>query len=142
MPDNAPLPCACGVEDEMTTTLFALIALLVIVLFWTDSARAREFATALVDELCRRRGLQLLDGTVALARLGVRRTPGGLRFRRMFRFDYSAEGVGRQVGYLLLLGTEVENVIFETPEDDDQASPAPPDEASPSNVVPLRRPKK
>jgi hypothetical protein len=126
----------------VTATLLALIALLVVVLFWMDGARAREFATALVDELCRRRGLQLLDGTVVLARLGLRRTPAGLRFRRMYRFDFSAEGVGRRVGYLLLIGTEVENVIFELPEDEAAATPADDRTPEPSNVIPLKRPRK
>ena len=124
----------------MATTLVALVVLLGIVLFWLDGARAREFATALVGELCQRRGLQLLDGTVALARIGVRRTAEGLRLRRMYRFDFSAEGVGRRAGYLLLLGSAVERVIFDLPEEAG-ASETEPGE-TPSNVVPLRRPKR
>jgi hypothetical protein len=128
----------------MATTLFALAVLFGVVLFWLDGARAREFATALVGELCQRRGLQLLDGTVALTRIAIRRTPQGLRFRRMFRFDFSAEGLGRRVGYVLLLGTVVERVIFNLPEDaGTEATPesARP-ESPPSNVVPLRRPRR
>jgi hypothetical protein len=133
----------------MTSTLIALIVLLVIVLLWMDGARAREFATALVNELCRRRGVQLLDGTVSVARVGIRRSPQGLRFRRMFRFDFSAEGVGRRTGYLLLLGTDVEKVIFDLPEEPGAPPEAThePTDTTPGtgnrdNVVPLRRPPK
>jgi hypothetical protein len=133
----------------MTSTLIALIVLLVIVLLWMDGARAREFATALVDELCRRRGLQLLDGTVSVARVGIRRSPQGLRFRRMFRFEFSAEGVGRRTGYLLLIGTDVEKVIFDlaeqpraSPQGTDEPGATKPAPGNRDNVVPLRRPRK
>jgi hypothetical protein len=121
-------------------TLLSLAALGAIALLWLDGARAREFALGLVAELCQRRYLQLLDGTVALARMGIRRTPSGLRIRRMFRFDYSEEGVGRRTGYLLLLGADVETVIFD-PDGDDPESGA--NAASRDNkVVPLRRPRR
>jgi len=73
--------------------------------FWLDSARAREMATELADQLCRRYGLQFLDGTAALARFGVRWTSQGLRIRRVYRFDYSEAGLGRHTGHLVLVGT-------------------------------------
>lgn len=121
-------------------TLLSLAALGAIALLWLDGARAREFALGLVAELCQRRDLQLLDGTVALARMGARWTPSGLRIRRMFRFEFSEEGVGRRTGYLLLLGSDVERVIFdldaEGPKSGDGGS------ARSNKVVPLRRPRR
>lgn len=80
--------------------------------FWLDSARAREMATALATALCGRYGLQFLDGTAALARLGIRWTRQGLRFRRLFRFDYSEAGTGRHQGYLILVGADLEQFGF------------------------------
>jgi len=79
-------------------------------MLWLDGARARELATGLVLRYCRNRNLQLLDGTVALARVGLRWTSSGLRIRRMFRFDFSLEGVGRRTGFILMLGTRLETV--------------------------------
>lgn len=77
-------------------------------MFWLDGARAREFATTLVQRYCRNRHLQFLDGTVVLARIGIRWTSEGLRIRRMFRFDFSLEGAGRRTGHVLMLGTRLE----------------------------------
>ena len=42
----------------MSSTLILLLLVLAVVLLWLDGARARELATAVVDELCRRRGYQ------------------------------------------------------------------------------------
>jgi len=77
--------------------------------FWLDSARAREMATELARGQCRRYGLQFLDGTAALERIGVRWTTGGVRVRRTFRFDFSEAGIGRHSGRLILVGIELES---------------------------------
>ncbi|MCP4995764.1 MAG: DUF3301 domain-containing protein [Gammaproteobacteria bacterium] len=80
--------------------------------FWLDSARAREIATALAARACESRELQFLDQTVSLSRLGLRWTGQGVRVRRMFRFDYSEGGEGRLVGYVILVGTNLEIFQF------------------------------
>ena len=85
--------------------------------FWLDSARAREIATALGRRVCERYGLQFLDGTAALARLGLRWTTQGVRVRRVFRFDYSEAGVGRHTGHVVLVGIELEEVSLGLPGD-------------------------
>lgn len=94
----------------MMSALIALIILGAIILLWLDGARARELAIGIATELCRRRGFQLLDQTVSLSRLAPRRSPDGLQFRRMFRFDYSIEGVGRRTGHVILIGIRLEHV--------------------------------
>ncbi len=115
-------------------------ALLLIVVFallaglWADGARARELATQLGETLCRRRSLQFLDGTVVLRRVGLRWTRTGLRFRRMFSFDYSREGSGRHTAWLILLGSEIEQVVLDEP------APAPHTEDG--KVLPFHRPGK
>jgi hypothetical protein len=113
------------------------------ILFWLDGARARELATGLVLRYCRNRNLQFLDGTVALARMGIRWTPSGLRIRRMFRFDFSLEGVGRRTGFVLMLGTTLETVDDGLPNPDEPAAAAPPQtdgaEKRDAKVVPFRR---
>lgn len=90
--------------------MLPFLALLLIALLWLDSARAREFAIVLAERHCRAQGLQMLDQTVALSRMGLRWTSSGLRLRRMFRFDFSVEGVGRRSGYVLMLGTQLESI--------------------------------
>lgn len=100
----------------MTTGLLIFLGLVTAaVWYWLDSARAREIATALGSQLCRRHGLQFLDGTAALDSLGVRWTPGGVRLRRVFRFDYSEAGVGRHTGHVVLVGIDLEEVSLGLP---------------------------
>jgi len=90
--------------------LLAVLALLLLGWFWLDSLRARELATGICQAVCERHNVQFLDQTVALSHMGVRRTDAGLRLRRVYRFDYSEEGVGRRSGYLVLLGLNLESI--------------------------------
>lgn len=132
----------------MSAAVISLLLLVMLAALWLDGARARELATAVVDELCRRRGLQLLDGTVGLARLGLTRTDHGLRFKRLFRFDYSVEGVGRQQGHILLHGTVVMHAdLIDKPgeasephQDDDDPPSANGTQQNGGKVIPFRRP--
>jgi len=89
-------------------SLFAIFALLLLGWFWLDSLRARELAIGICRAACAERDLQFLDQAVALQRIGVTRTPNGLRLRRVFRFDFSEEGVGRRSGYVVLRGIDLE----------------------------------
>jgi hypothetical protein len=128
----------------MSTALFSLLLLLAIVLLWLDGARARELACGVVDELCRRRGYQLLDETVGLERIGLVRTAAGVRLRRLFRFDYSVEGVGRRQGMILLYGSNVASVDLQEPATDEQLRPQETGrqlthEKGDDNVIPFRR---
>jgi len=97
--------------------LLAILCLLLLGWFWLDSLRARELATGICRAACERRNLQFLDQTVALRRLSVRRTPAGLRLRRVYSFDFSEEGIGRRNGYLALVGLELEELSLGLPED-------------------------
>ena len=85
--------------------------------FWFDSLRAREIATGICRAACERQQMQFLDQTVALRRLRLRWTGQGLRFRRVFTFDYSEEGTGRRTGYLILLGLDLEEISLGLPSD-------------------------
>lgn len=94
--------------------IFLILLLGAILWFWLDSLRAREIALELCRHACKEMDVQLLDQSIALSRLGVRRDDyGTLRIRRWFRFDYSVEGTGRQRGSILMLGTKLENLILD-----------------------------
>ena len=121
------------------SNLILLLLAGAILLMW----RAREFATSLVQRYCGNRNMQFLDGTVALARMGIRWTPSGLRIRRMYRFDFSLEGTGRRTGYILMLGTSLELIDDGLPNPDEEAPESPPEAENPrktdNKVVPFRR---
>jgi hypothetical protein len=126
----------------MTSALLPLIGLLLLAWMWLDSARAREFANLLAQRYCENRDMQFLDQTVALTRMGLRWTNGGLRIRRMYRFDFSLEGSGRHTGYVLMLGSDLEMIddglSHEPVEQDATAEPSQGDR----KVVPFRRPER
>ena len=100
----------------MSTLPYIIFALL-IGWFWLDSLRTREIAIGICRAACERSRVQFLDQTVALRRLGLRWTPQGVRFRRIFLFDYSEEGTGRRTGYLIMLGQDLEEISLGLPAD-------------------------
>lgn len=124
----------------MGPSVILLLLTAAIVLVWLDGARAREFATTLARRYCENRGLQFLDDTVSLVRIGIRWTNDGLRIRRMFRFDFSLEGVGRRTGYVLMLGTRLETIDDGLPAARDDAPQAPSEPVTKDRkVIPFRR---
>ena len=117
----------------MIVALYWIIAIGLLAWFWLDSARARELAIALVNRLCAQHEAQFLDGSVVLRRIGLQRGAHGLCLRRMFSFDFSNEGIGRQTGYIILLGIRLEQYSgFDLPSEN-----TPKD-----TVVPFRHPPK
>jgi hypothetical protein len=102
-------------------SLLAIFALLLLGWFWLDSLRARELATGICRAACDERDLQFLDQAVALQRVGVARTPKGLRLRRVFRFDFSEEGIGRRSGYVVLRGIDLEAFSLGLPDRSEDA---------------------
>lgn len=88
----------------------ALLALAAAILFWTSAVNARDRASGLARDFCKRQGWQLLDQTVALRSLLPRRTQQGLRWQRRYRFDFSPDGAERRRGELTLVGRRMVQV--------------------------------
>ncbi|MCX7961425.1 MAG: DUF3301 domain-containing protein [Burkholderiales bacterium] len=94
----------------------ALVALAAGALFWADSLRARERALAAGRRACERRGLQLLDDTVAFAALRLARDEDGrVRFERVYTFEFSDDGDNRRRGAIVLVGERVAELRLEPP---------------------------
>jgi hypothetical protein len=82
-------------------------------LAWRDSMRARERAIAVCRNVCARHEVQFLDETVALTRLGVCRDRArGLGLRRVYEFEFSAEGQTRTSGSISLVSDRVDAVYL------------------------------
>jgi len=94
----------------MLSSLASIIVLGLLAMLWLSGARAREMAVAISRKACDGEGYQLLDDSVALQRIGLRWTAQGIRFRRMYRFEYSIDGTLREIGYVILLGYQLESV--------------------------------
>ena len=91
--------------------LFLLILLGIAVWFWQNTLRARELALGASRETCGLQRYQLLDATVTLQRIELKRAPGGhIQFRRTFQFTYSDDGDSRYTGFVIVSGNHVEQV--------------------------------
>lgn len=83
----------------------ALLGFGALVLYWFDSMRARERAVQIARTACHRHGFQLLDETVALTRLRLRRDANGtVKPFRCYGFEFSVDGGERRTGEVDLLG--------------------------------------
>ncbi len=120
-----------------------LIIVCAAIWFWFDSSRARELATAIGTELCRRRQLQFLDDTASLSSLSLCRTEHGLRLQRIFYFEYSDGGMGRRYGSVTVTGNRISCFELENSSWDDTETPQEPprDENRYSNIIPFERDK-
>lgn len=96
------------------TTILLLLALGLIIWFWQDCLRARESAYKASALTCQQCGVQLLDDTVALEKLTLRRVrPGLLQTERIYRFEFTETGSTRHLGRLIMLGQRVEVMHME-----------------------------
>ncbi|MES9853570.1 MAG: DUF3301 domain-containing protein [Candidatus Thiodiazotropha sp. L084R] len=103
-------------NDMSYSTLNLLLLLMLVAWFWRDSLRVREVAIRISRNSCQSHGVQLLDQTVALHRLGLRWLRSGPKIRRVYAFDYSLEGSGRRTGYLVMLGVHNVSLHIDIPQ--------------------------
>ena len=102
---------------SMEESALALLVVGVTAIVWRDALRARERAAAVCQRLCQSYDLQFLDHTVSLSTLRPVRTPrGSLGLRRVYTFDFSRDGAGRESGSVTLLGESV--LAFYVPPDE------------------------
>lgn len=95
--------------------LLVLLLFALILLLWRNNLAARERAIEVARRTCREVGVQMLDQTVAINRLGIGRGRRGLRLRRRYRFEFSTDGSDRHPGRVELLGLTVLSVQLDGP---------------------------
>lgn len=75
---------------------------------WLDSMKVREVAVGAARTACTADGLMLLDDTVAIANIKLRRDDDGhVKIQRAYEFEYSDTGDNRLKGSVILLGQRV-----------------------------------
>lgn len=88
----------------MFDALFPFLLVLLAIYVWQASLRARERARQFAQALCAQARVQLLDQTVSLQRLRIRRGDDGrLHWLRRYRFELSTNGSDRHHGSLDLM---------------------------------------
>ena len=91
-----------------TVEILSLLALAALVWLWLDSLKAREIAVRAARAACTAEQLLLLDETVAIANLKLRRDDDGhVKLQRAYDFEYSDTGNNRLAGSVVLLGHRV-----------------------------------
>lgn len=91
-----------------------LLLLVASVVIWIDSLRSRERAIEAGRRACERYGVQLLDDTVAIARLGLaRNAEGRVRVQRTYVFEFSDDGNTRRRGSVVMQGAVPREVELE-----------------------------
>ena len=116
--------------------LFLLLLLASLVITWLKLSRMRELAVLEARRQCERHGLQLLDETVGLRGLRLRKLDGMRVIERCYGFEVSIDGDDREPARLWLAhgrltGLSLPTIETRIPERDDADTDA-------SNVVPLR----
>lgn len=99
--------------DPSDLTLLALIALAAIC-WWHDQGM-RQLVLHTCTRYCKDRDIQLLDQSVSLRRLWLRRDEWGrLRFWRLYEFEFASPENDRYRGQAVTLGRRVLDISLET----------------------------
>lgn len=94
--------------------LLLLVILGAVIASWLKLSRAREIAVEEARRHCERNGLQLLDETVGLRSLRLRRGEQGRVLERGYGFEVSIDGDDRESGRLWMSGRRVTELILPT----------------------------
>ncbi|HET7266657.1 MAG TPA: DUF3301 domain-containing protein [Oleiagrimonas sp.] len=86
----------------MPVEMLALLVLVVAIGIWLDTMRQREHALHEARRVCADHGVQLLDHSVGLSALKLRRHDGHLAWERHYSFEVSTDGSNRVGGSLWL----------------------------------------
>lgn len=90
--------------------MLVLLTLGVIIGVWLKLSTARERAVREARGQCLQHGLQLLDETVGLRRIRLRRVDGLRRVERCYDFEVSINGHDREPGRLWMIGNAMTSV--------------------------------
>jgi len=89
----------------MWISFLVFIGILGFIGSWQAQMRAREYALELAKNSCKASNAQLLDETVSLHQIRLKRNKAGkICLQREYRFDYTLDGKTRCRGRVLLLG--------------------------------------
>jgi Protein of unknown function (DUF3301) len=81
---------------------------------WLDRLRVRERAVQAGRKACERYSVQLLDDTVAFARMRLARDDEGqLTIARTYTFEFTETGNNRRQGAIMMLGHQLVDLQLE-----------------------------
>tara|TARA_B100000780_G_scaffold277783_1_gene249322 strand:+ start:539 stop:847 length:309 start_codon:yes stop_codon:yes gene_type:complete len=85
-----------------------LVLLVLALIYWWDTSAAKNRARLAAKQQCQQQDLQLLDDTVVLKKIRLKRDRKGyITLLRQFTFEFSSDGEQRTQGELHLLGKKM-----------------------------------
>ncbi|MBF0448722.1 MAG: DUF3301 domain-containing protein [Magnetococcales bacterium] len=92
-----------------------LLLLLGVGFFWYSTMRARERGLTIARQVCSEIGMPLLDDTIFLSHLSLKRAAGGqLKISRVYTFRYLGERNHIYHASLILVGERQESLLLDT----------------------------
>jgi len=96
------------------TDLFLIVLLSIPVILVWKNAGLRDRVLALAKQQCERQQVQLLDDTISLTKVRLKRNKHGqLVLHRYYQFEFTATGERRHRGQLTMLGIRLEDFQLE-----------------------------
>lgn len=97
-------------------TLF-IVGIGVIAAIWQSSMKSRELSLHLARKACQEMNACLLDDTVSLSHLGLKRNfSGRIKLRRIYEFTYTDSHLSIHKGTIVLMGEQVEAFLLNSGE--------------------------
>ncbi|HHJ20611.1 MAG TPA: DUF3301 domain-containing protein [Gammaproteobacteria bacterium] len=85
--------------------------------FWGNSMRAKEIALDQGARACQSMGVQFLDETVSISRIGLgRESSGRMNLQRVYNFEFTVSGDRRCLGKVAMQGGEVKAIHLDHPD--------------------------
>ncbi|MDH5300542.1 MAG: DUF3301 domain-containing protein [Gammaproteobacteria bacterium] len=85
--------------------------------FWWKTTQAREHAQRIALTACNREGVQLLDQSVALKSMKIKRSARrGWVLVRYFGFEFSCTGDERREGVVAMIGNRRDYLVMDLPQ--------------------------
>ncbi len=91
------------------TSLIVILLLALFAWFWFENQGCKEIAILICKQTCRQIKVQLLDDTIVLTRIRLKRKSSGqLTLQRTYCFEFTDDGNARRSSTLLLTGKRLE----------------------------------
>ncbi|MBB6184037.1 DUF3301 domain-containing protein [Oleiagrimonas soli] len=99
----------------MTYEWLFLLALMAVIGLWLSAMRSRELALRAARSICKAQSVQLLDESVGLSGLRLRRGEGLPQWMLRYAFEVSLNGQDRHAGHLWMVSGRVVDLHTEWP---------------------------
>lgn len=98
-------------EGESMLELVTLLCMIALMIWWWYAMQAREMAKQAAMHACEISSAHLLDDTVYLIKLWLRRSElGHVQICRFYLFDFTTNGEQRHYAYVLICGLRIKKV--------------------------------